>query len=48
VFDASATSEAVYISNLNTGVQYKWTGDMWIKSYEGEYSQGTWMIYLDA
>lgn len=48
IFDASATSDIVYISNLNTGVQYKWTGEMWIKAYEGEYSEGTWMIYLDA
>ena len=48
VFDASATTDFTYISNLNTGVQYKWTGSMWVKAYEGEYSQGTWMIYLDA
>lgn len=48
VFDASATSDVTYINNLNTGIQYKWNGTDWLLSYEGEYSQGTWMIYLDA
>lgn len=48
VFDASENQDIVYTSNLNTGIQYKWTGEMWIQSYEGEYSGGTWMIYLDG
>lgn len=48
VFNASESTEVVYTSNLNTGIQYKWTGEMWIQSFEGEYSGGTWMIYLDG
>lgn len=48
VFDASQTTNVFYISNLTTGIQYKWTGEEWIQSYEGEYSHGTWNLYLDA
>jgi hypothetical protein len=48
IFDASNPNDTTYISNLTTGTQYKWTGTEWIQSYEGEYSHGTWMLYLDA
>ena len=46
VFDASAYNEddIVYITNLNTGVQYKWNGNEWILSFEGEYRKGSWRI----
>jgi len=48
IFDASVSTDVVYTSNLNTGIQYRWTGTMWTVSYEGEYSQGAWMLYLEA
>jgi len=48
IFDASETTDVTYVSNLNTGVQYKWTGSLWIQSYEGEYSEGAWMLYLES
>jgi len=44
VFDASTETSETFIENLNTGTQYKWTGDMWILSYEGEYPVGTWRL----
>ena len=47
VFDASANttpSTITYITNLNTGVQYKWNGTEWLLSFEGEYRKGTWRI----
>ena len=46
VFDASTytNTSTVYITNLNTGVQYKWTGTEWILSFEGEYRKGSWRI----
>ena len=44
VFDASATEDVTYITNLNTSVQYKWTGEEWLLSFEGEYRNGTWRI----
>lgn len=46
VFDASQEQEIAYTTNLNTGFQYKWTGQFWIKSYEGEYSNGAWSLDL--
>jgi hypothetical protein len=48
VFDASTDSGTAtkYITNLNTGVQYRWTGTEWILSFEGEYRKGTWRLSL--
>lgn len=48
IFDADSTSTINYITNLNTGIQYKWTGSEWILSYYGEYPQGTWSLDLDG
>lgn len=44
VFDASLSTEMVFVTNLTTNSQYKWTGEYWTKSFEGEYSTGTWTI----
>ena len=44
LFDASATTEIIYQTNLNTGIQYKWTGEEWVLSWEGEYRNGTWHL----
>jgi len=46
VFDASNETDVSFTSNLNTGYQYKWTGDFWIKSWEGEYAKGAWRLDL--
>jgi hypothetical protein len=48
VFDASTDDGETtkYVTNLNTGVQYKWTGEEWILSFEGEYRNGTWRLVL--
>ena len=35
-----------YLTNLNTTVQYRWTGQEWVKSYEGLYTSGEWAIVL--
>jgi hypothetical protein len=35
-----------YVTNLTTGIQYEWTGDSWIKSYQGVYPGGTWRLVL--
>lgn len=45
-FDASETTSIEYASNLNTAVQYKWTGSDWVRSYEGEYKNGRWSLVL--
>jgi hypothetical protein len=52
LFDASANTissdnfSTKFITNLNTGIQYKWTGEQWLLSFEGEYRKGTWQIQL--
>jgi len=31
-----------YVQNIKTGIQYRWTGSEWLKSFEGEYKPGDW------
>jgi hypothetical protein len=48
-FDASnPDSTQHYVTNLNTGIQYRFNGTEWVKSYEGVYKQGNWSIVLDG
>ena len=35
-----------YVTNITTGIQYRWTGDAWVKSYQGVYPGGQWRIVL--
>ena len=46
VFDASKDDGTTtkYVTNLNTGVQYRWNGTEWILSFEGVYRKGTWRL----
>lgn len=44
VFDASESEDIIYTSNLNTSVQYRWTGEYWTKSFDGEYPSSGWQI----
>ena len=46
VFDSQTDSSVQYVSNLNTGTQYKWDSNQWVKSYEGEYKGGLWTLVL--
>ena len=48
-FDASnPDSTQHYVTNLHTGIQYRFNGTEWLKSYEGVYRQGNWTIVLDG
>jgi hypothetical protein len=48
-FDASnPDSTQHYVTNLNTGIQYRFNGTEWVKSYEGVYIAGDWSIVLDG
>lgn len=42
VFDSSNLSSVQYVTNLTTGIQYRWAGSQWLKSYEGLYPEGEW------
>ena len=47
VWDSSAFDSTVeYVTNLNTGIQYKYNGTNWVKSYEGIYIAGKWTLVL--
>lgn len=46
VFDASETTAITYVTNLNTGVQYRYDGENWLMSIDGEYPIGTWRLSL--
>jgi hypothetical protein len=46
VFDSQSNIDVGYVTNLNTNVQYQWTGEMWIRSYEGAYREGKWTLIL--
>jgi len=46
MFVASQETDIQYVTNITTGIQYEWTGAEWIKSYQGEYSGGSWSLVL--
>jgi hypothetical protein len=54
VFDSENQFETQYVTNITTGIQYKWIpgsvgGDRpgeWVKSYDGLYPGGSWNLIL--
>ena len=46
VFDSTVVTDITYITNVYTGIQYKWDGTQWAKSFEGMYSNGDWRLVL--
>lgn len=46
IFNAASEQNLTYITNLRTGIQYKWDGEIWTKSFEGEYPEGQWRLVL--
>ena len=46
VFDASDLSNKDYVTNITTGLQYKWNGTQWVRSVEGVYPGGEWSLVL--
>jgi hypothetical protein len=45
-FDSAATNTIEYVTNLTTGIQYRWQEDEWAKSVEGVYNESEWTIIL--
>lgn len=37
-----------YITNIKTGIQYKWEDSQWLKAFEGEYTAGYWSFDLEG
>ncbi len=47
IFSAEENTDTlIYQTNIFTGVQYKWNGVSWVKSFEGEYRRGEWRLEL--
>ena len=46
VFDSAVTNTIEYVTNLTTGIQYRWRDDEWAKSVEGVYKETEWTIIL--
>jgi hypothetical protein len=46
VFDHLNHNSIEYVTNNNTGTQYRWTGEEWVKSVEGVYRGGDWSIVI--
>jgi hypothetical protein len=42
IWNPSTGTNPTYVQNLRTGIQYRWIGDQWLKSFEGEYAPGYW------
>jgi hypothetical protein len=45
----SASSSPVntqYVTNIVTEIQYRWTGNSWVKSYQGLYGPGRWSLII--
>lgn len=47
-FDPNTVQGVKYVTNLTTGIQYKWENGQWLKSFEGEYGAGYWRLDLNA
>jgi hypothetical protein len=46
LFHAAQETAIQYITNITSGIQYRWTGEMWVKSYQGTYVGGKWRLVL--
>jgi len=43
---ASSPVNTQYVTNITTEIQYRWTGTMWVKSYQGLYPGGQWDLII--
>jgi hypothetical protein len=46
-FASNSSPENIqYVTNITTGIQYKWIDNTWVKSYQGLYPGGQWNLVL--
>ena len=43
---SNSPNNTQYVTNINTEIQYRWTGEAWVKSYQGLYPGGRWSLVL--
>lgn len=46
IFNSQEVTEVTYITNIYTGIQYKWDEQSWAKSFEGIYDKAAWRLIL--
>jgi hypothetical protein len=46
IFDSTQITNTTYITNAYTGIQYKWDGSQWSKSFDGVYTNEKWRLML--
>ena len=46
IFDSRNNTDVNYVTNMTTGTQYRWGGNVWSKSYEGYYPAGKWQLII--
>jgi hypothetical protein len=47
VFESASSAQTTqYVTNITTSTQYRWTGEAWVKSYQGLYPGGEWSLVL--
>jgi hypothetical protein len=46
VFDSQNSPSIEYVTNTLTNVQYRWTGEEWVKAVEGVYRGGEWSLII--
>jgi T4-like virus Myoviridae tail sheath stabiliser len=46
IFNSNQVEIPTYITNSYTGIQYKWDGINWSKSFEGVYDKALWRLIL--
>jgi hypothetical protein len=46
IFDSQTVNTLQYVTNLTTGIQYKWQSNQWTKSYDGVYPEGEWNLSI--
>ena len=46
-FESTSSPDNIqYVTNLTSELQYRWTGQAWVKSYQGLYPGGSWTLVL--
>jgi hypothetical protein len=46
IFNSRTTTTQEYLTNVYTGIQYKWLNKTWQKSWEGLYKEGLWQLII--
>lgn len=45
-FNSSTTNSVEFVTNLNTGIQYRFANNSWVKAIEGWYGQGDFSVVI--